>query len=648
MNTGGRLEGGARHVAWLAAAGVTLALASPAAAAASPASCRLAIAQAMSRLVKTGYKNAASCQSHKDKAPGLATGTCRVVSPTPSTDFDPKGRYTSTKGKLAGLISPACAGQSAVLANYDGNDPAGTVGGVVGDTIGGNTLLVLGNANLGGDRQKTRCVETVAKEQGKILKKILKNSIKCQTALDLDSMPFGALSPTCVDNGSTATGPAHTAIAAECGTLTGSDVGTCDPLPDCAVDNTVLAGQNLARAFYQSITPPPPVCGNGVVEGSEQCDDGANNGTPGDFCNGSCVSVGETCGPGTLAGGSIIGHRIVKVALNIPGGKKLAGVRVGFDYPQLEASVKGTGSSDVVHSAVTLLQTPPASGFLDLAKDDDSQFSYLLAAATEFIDSGDVFQVTLDECVGVDQNLCSRNQNVISCCPTADMAACTANPDDPVACFCGAFGVVNQTDCKATNCSLGVCANFPDAPAGSCDEGTLTCTTASQLGRACTTANEKSVCADWAAPVGSCVSGTCASGSPNPGKACTTANEALNCSGSPVDAATCEAEQDTCSRLGDQTNGTYGCGSIFNPVGAKNNAGQFPPVAVGPTHAVQFGFFPDFPPLTPDGTGACPTGNVCVSQALQTQQSCQVTDPVDALAQPVAGVTCSITITEAP
>jgi hypothetical protein len=37
-----------------------------------------------------------------------------------------------------------------------------------------------------------------------------------------------------------------------------------------------------------------------------------------------------------------------------------------------------------------------------------------------------------------------------------------------------------------------------------------------------------------------------------------------------------------------------------------------------------------------------------VSQDLQIKQSCTVTDPVDALAQPVAGVTCTITISETP
>jgi cysteine-rich repeat protein len=618
---------------------MALATGAPGIAIASPQSCRLAIAQSMSKVVKVGYKDTAGCQSHKDKAPGAATGACRDVT---STDFDPKGRYTSTKTKAGPLITAACSGQTAVLANYDGNDPATTVGGVVDDTVSGNTLLVLGNNNLGGDKKKAKCVETISKYQGRIIKLILKDSTKCQSALDANGQPFGALAATCVDNGSLATGSAFAGISVACNGLTGGDVGTCSPLPDCAIDNTVTAGQTLAKAFYKSITPPPPVCGNSVVEGTEQCDDGANNGTLGDPCSATCVSLAETCGPGTPAGGTITGHRIVKVALDIPGGQKLAGVQVGFDYPQLEASIPGTGSSDVVHNTVTLLQPAPGSGFLDLAKDTDSEFSYLLASGTEFISSGDLFQVSLDQCVSLSENICSRSQNVIHCCPNTDIVACNAAPDDQVACFCGALGVVNKTDCAAVHdadfpsgCTEGVCANFPNAPAGSCDTGTLTCTT---TGRACALATEASDCATWAAPVGSCdtASKTCKSTAPNPGKACTAANESLACSGSLVDEATCTTNH-ACSRLGDQTNGTYGCTSIFNPLGAK--IGQFPAVAVGPAMAVQFGFSTE---------GACPTNNTCADQAQLTEASCHVTDPVDGLAQPVSGVTCTITVTEAP
>lgn len=46
---------------------------------------------------------------------------------------------------------------------------------------------------------------------------------------------------------------------------------------------------------------PPAVCGNGVVEGSELCDDGVNDGSYGG-CNADCSAPGPFCGDGVLNG----------------------------------------------------------------------------------------------------------------------------------------------------------------------------------------------------------------------------------------------------------------------------------------------------------------------------------------------------------
>ena len=44
-----------------------------------------------------------------------------------------------------------------------------------------------------------------------------------------------------------------------------------------------------------------PVCGDGVIDQGEQCDDGANNGAPGDTCTDTCTLVQQaTCGDGTV------------------------------------------------------------------------------------------------------------------------------------------------------------------------------------------------------------------------------------------------------------------------------------------------------------------------------------------------------------
>jgi len=47
--------------------------------------------------------------------------------------------------------------------------------------------------------------------------------------------------------------------------------------------------------------PPPAGCGDGVVNGSESCDDGANNGVYG-YCNGTCSGPGARCGDGSQNG----------------------------------------------------------------------------------------------------------------------------------------------------------------------------------------------------------------------------------------------------------------------------------------------------------------------------------------------------------
>ena len=53
-----------------------------------------------------------------------------------------------------------------------------------------------------------------------------------------------------------------------------------------------------------------PVCGDGIVDPGEQCDDGAANGTAGDGCTASCtfVSSGPVCGNGIVENGEQCDH----------------------------------------------------------------------------------------------------------------------------------------------------------------------------------------------------------------------------------------------------------------------------------------------------------------------------------------------------
>jgi hypothetical protein len=291
--------------------------------------------------------------------------------------------------------------------------------------------------------------------------------------------------------------------------------------------------------------------------------------------------------------------------------------------------------------------------------DTDTDFHFAIANTTEFISAGELFDVTLDECVPFSQNVCNRNQNVIGCCPLANLDACTAdqnNIDDPAHfatyyddCACGApLKGVQLSDCNAGwkffadhgPCTVGACASPPTSircgtgctagasdklnhacttntdcqDAGVCDPGTLLCTAGepTKIGTPC------AVNTDCDSVAGVCSTGKiCTSGDPGQiGKVCSINNDC----GTPITVATCEA----CPELGDRTNGTFGCPDVYNSVICT--PGHFPSLSVG----------------------GCPLGNTCEKQDEITTLSCSLINPVDHLGQPVDNVTCSIDVMEAP
>ncbi len=577
-----RLRGRARVAIVVAASASALGLAGPAWADKAAENCRAVVGKGLANVIKAGMGAADGCHKAADKA-AAASGDCNDTS---KPAFDAKGKYVKAKTKSTASIGAKCPGGNPVLLNYTGSDVTGATYPVVDETVGGNSLLILGNTNLMGDKAKKKCLETVAKNRSKIVNEVVKNSVKCQKGKDKGAASFAGLDASCVDGGAKSVAKATADIPAKCGTLTGADIGGCSPLPSCAIDGAVGAGQGLAKAIYQTLPVVTQTCGNGIVEGTEQCDD--NNLIDGDGCNHLCELEGNTCTPG-------FGHRHVTVNLNIPGGAELAGVSVGFNYPSFEITVPGTGNSSVVRSSVQFFPT----GGLNAVDDENNFFSASLANATEFISTGALYEVTFETCTPIGQNICSRNPNVFGCCPAADIEACNADPQNAAACQCGHKGNITYADCTAAGCALGLCApgGMVGAP-GSCDLGTLKCT------------------------------------SGNTGATCTAATEAVDCASAPVDTATCTASFQ-CGRVGNFANngaGSRGCATIFDPPPCTN--GHFPPNTPG----------------TCDGTitpvGGCPTNNNCVSQKQITTDSCQITDPVDHLGQPVAGVTCQITVIE--
>jgi hypothetical protein len=372
--------------------------------------CRGALGKNLAKLAKTGFKTADSCHrtANKEDAP---SGPCNNIA-----TFDAKGKYANGKTKASSGIDGKCLAGDPVLDNYDGMSAEGAVYPRLDDEIAGNSGILLGAKDLMGDGDKAKCLAAIGKARTSIISEILKGATKCQANVDKTATTFGTLDPSC-EADPTFQAPkgsekAMAKIPAGCGSLTGNDVGSCDPLPTCVIDTAKATGQVLAREFYQSISGVGS-CGNSIVDPGEQCDGGT-------ACNASCEFTYGTCSP------PLSGNRVVHVRLTSP--SPLAAARIDLNYPLFDMSIPGIGNSSLVRGRVSQVVT---GGNLTL-NDTDNVLIALLDNTTNFIPAGTdvgVLDVTFDRCVELGQNICSRNPNVFGCTTAFNRCTCTAAAD---------------------------------------------------------------------------------------------------------------------------------------------------------------------------------------------------------------------------
>jgi cysteine-rich repeat protein len=391
-----------RSVAAIAASVALFGLA--ARAEAGPAECRARIGKESRILTALGARSVDQCHRKRDQvcAQDSMRGECNIL---PSSNTDPKGTYDSRATKALLNIAGDCTG-SPVLANYPGGVQTAVLDKIV-DEITGNSQVSLGAGDLLCEKQVVACHRAIARARSTVIKEVVTDSVKCQRDLDKHATTFGAISAACLDDGSRTAATSKLKITKNC---TGADLGEVDScsttlanLDDCVVNSAISTGQDLAKAVYGA----PTGCGNGAVGPGEQCDDG--NTVSGDGCNASCELEGNSCTPYVGAGGGT-GTRLVKVAINTP--EALAGVQVALNYPQFEAGIPGIGTSGVVQGRFQALQ--PA-GLALLNDDGNTSATVGMVNVVDLFNSGDLFQVTMDNCVQLSQNICNRNQQVFGC-----------------------------------------------------------------------------------------------------------------------------------------------------------------------------------------------------------------------------------------
>jgi cysteine-rich repeat protein len=336
------------------------------------------------------------------------------------------------------------------------------------------------------------------------------------------------------------------------------------------------------KVLSKSSTAPAScgVCGDGVLAVGEQCDDGNN--IPGDGCNQLCETEAGTCAPA-------IGTRTVTVSIDTP--VPLAALRLDLEYPQIHTSIPGMGNSSLVNSRVTVFPT----GGNYVVNDRDTDLTVVLANATAFIDSGDVYRVDFDECTPIGENMCNRAQNVIGCC------------DDPA----------NPAQFPDV-CQNKECTNLP---------GTV-CTSDGDCGGTPGTCQPKPCTSDASCTGGF---GTCVFKCPANPPVCPLGLFPDSSIGTCACAATCGADLDAdTTAAGDDVqliavgNACPSANACVVGLGPNNQGDTY--AASGDTGVA----------------GGCPGDNVCVSQLSQT--TCSVSSPADEMGDPVEGVTCTITV----
>jgi cysteine-rich repeat protein len=256
----------------------------------SSVGCRAGIERSMRRMSTTALKTIDRCHAERNSGRS-SVDTCNVLSDLGGSPWSRQANRTD-----AFVRAKCAADDEAVRQNYppcdgDGCDnieaaivPAtqATIQVAAGEVTDESTLR--GNA--------ARCQRAITRAQKRVALHVLEQSMRCQRRLDDErgQTDFGPIDEKCLAVAGSSGQHGLDKIARACRGLTGADVGSCDPLPDCVVTVSQTLGQDLARSTYGE----PSACGDGTQDPIEECDDG--NTVPTDACTDTCRDA--VCGDG--------------------------------------------------------------------------------------------------------------------------------------------------------------------------------------------------------------------------------------------------------------------------------------------------------------------------------------------------------------
>jgi len=397
--------------------------------------CRGAIAGGSRNVVGAGLGTIDACHARRDK--GKFSGDCNVI-PSSSTGF------ARAQARAEATINARCTGGNPVLANYP-NGVATDVFPALKSLIEQSGTEVQGAPDIAGDpsrKPKSKCHKAIGMGRSNVIKDIIKRSTGCQKKLDKKATTFGPLDPSCVASPGGSVNKARNSITKACNGITGTEVGSCAALPDCVLTEATTSGQAMATAIYTATVQGGQECGNGIVEGDEQCDDGNRNDADAcrnDCTNGVCgdgviaTSLGEECDDGNTVpndgctdckiDGATCGANGITAVVSLVFNEKqvlIAGLEVNLGYSRAGVSIPGSLDDPSVLERATDLTGKNAAFFVDKDTNSDGTDDdlYNLYTVTEPIESGPFEQVRFD---------CTPGAFI----KPSDFDCTPANPSDP-------------------------------------------------------------------------------------------------------------------------------------------------------------------------------------------------------------------------
>jgi cysteine-rich repeat protein len=241
--------------------------------------CRTGIGKAVVAVAKSAFGAINRC--HAQRLGGRGSGDCNSLE---------AGAFIQARTRALARLNLACRSDKTVVGNYNG---AASVGVAFDQSIFPairreleRTAGALQTApSVRGDAKALRkCHGSLGTGWGGVVVGTLQATFKCQQQRDKRATSFGPLDPGCVRGAGKSAKVATKTIGQACRAFSGLEVGSCAGLPGCLVTEAEKAGQLIARLSFGG--PAPAVCGNGLQDPNEACDDG--NLVENDGCTALC------------------------------------------------------------------------------------------------------------------------------------------------------------------------------------------------------------------------------------------------------------------------------------------------------------------------------------------------------------------------